>query len=475
MRTILSTMRRIKRLIQVMMAAVVVAGSSILRLPAVKAYAADKPSLIISQFKITGSDGQFVILYNATDSALDMGKYRLEYFNNADPGQATGGKLVTLSGTVPPHGYFMVNDDALLLCYQLTLDSVSLGFSSTSGTVEVLESGDTAAGIQAPILQDYVSWSKKAVVNAQTLPAGDTASLRRQPDDSEGAPIINLPGSGSWQIVRPAVDNACGLVTETGVPVSPPPGLSNLLPSGEPPASLLSDAVRGAVVPALPTADVGLRAPSVTELLPNPPGTGNDSTDEFIELYNPNSQPFDLSGFSLQAGTTSLHTFTFPAGTNLPARGFKAFYSATTGLSLSNSGGQVKLLDPLGNDIANSAVYETAKDGIAWALAHSKWYWTTDATPGRANIVKQPLTNKKTKVKNGSSKKQATTNTQSTAAMAGSNGNDSEAPVSPIHLRTLVLVAGLAILYGAYEYRADLANRIYRLRRNFGTRHEDRA
>jgi hypothetical protein len=447
-------------------------GSSILRLPAIKAYAADKPSLVISQLKITGSDGQFITLYNTMDSALDMGKYRLEYFNNADPSQATGGKFVTLSGTVPPHGYFMVNDDALLLCYQLTVDSVSLGFSSTSGTVEVLSSGD-GPGIVSPVLQDYVSWSKKPVSGAQTLPDDSAASLRRQLASSGGTPAIDSPGSGSWQTVRPDNNDACSLVTEAGAPAGSPPGLSTLLPSGEPPAAILLGAVQDAPVSTLPVADVGLHAPSVTELLPNPTGTGNDSTDEFIELYNSNSQPFDLSGFSLQAGITSLHTFVFPAGTNLPAHGFKSFYSNLTGLSLSNSGGQVKLLDPFGNDISSSAVYKAAKDGIAWALAHSKWYWTTDVTPGKANVIKQPPQNG---TKGKSSKKHTTTTDAKTAAtVAGSNGDDSQTSATPIHLRTLVLVAGLAILYGAYEYRADLANRVYRLRRNLGARHEDRA
>ena len=39
----------------------------------------------------------------------------------------------------------------------------------------------------------------------------------------------------------------------------------------------------------------------------------------------------------------------------------------------------------------------------------------------------------------------------------------------------LALVAGLALLYGAYEYRADLANRIYRFREHFGAGYENRA
>ena len=139
----------------------------------------------------------------------------------------------------------------------------------------------------------------------------------------------------------------------------------------------------------MPAADIGLMAPTVTEILPNPTGSGNDSTDEFIELYNPNPGSFDLTGFSLQSGTTTC-LYTFPAGTTLPASGFTAFYSKTTGLSLSNSGGQAKLLDPFSNAIAVSGPYGTANDGQAWALAKGKWYWTTSPTPDQANVIHEP-------------------------------------------------------------------------------------
>ena len=482
LRTILSTMRRIQRSIQAIIAAVLLTGLIIGQAGVVRADQADNPSLIISQLKITSSNGQFITLYNATDSALDMGKYRLEYFNSYKLDQATSGKLITLSGIVPPHGYFMVNDDALLLCYQLTVDSVSLGLSSTAGRVEVIEfDGSDSDSQAAPVLQDYVGWSKKDAEGAQTLPADTGAFLQRQPVDDENNPLITTPGDGSWQSVKPDSQDPCNLVTigSGADDTSPAPtGLSQLLPSSEPLATILNssnEAAAAAAPAALPSADIGLMAPSVTELLPNPAGTGNDSTDEFIELYNPNAKTFDLSGFSLQTGTTSLHTFTFPTGTSLPAKGFKAFYSSATGLSLSNSGGQAKLLDPFGNSISASAVYKNAKDGIAWSLAKGKWYWTTTVTPDKANVIKQPVSKSKSSSKTASkSKKSKTYAGKSGTVQASNTSNESNPADSPIHMKTLVLIAGLALLYALYEYRADLANRIYRFRQNFGARYEDR-
>ena len=471
-------MRRIKAVFQAGSAVIVVASSLAVGLPApARADTAHAPSLVISQLKITSSNGQFITLYNSTGATLDMSKYQLEYFNNYDLGKATSSKLISLSGLVPPHGYFMVNDDSLLLCYRLSVDSVSLGLSSTTGMVEVLGFNQAAPGGSiSPDLQDYVSWSKTAATGAQTLPSNTNAFLQRQPVDAGNNPAVNSPGVGSWQTVQPDSNDACNLVGANGT-TTIPTGLGQLLPSVEPAADVVilngdTDSGVPALAAVMPASDIGLMSPNITELLPNPTGTGNDATDEFIELYNPNNVAFDLSGFGLQVGTTALHSFTFPTNTLLPPQGFTAFYSSSTGLSLSNSGGQVKLLDPFGSSIAATAVYGTAKDGQAWALADGKWYWTTKLTPGAKNVINQPPASKKTAAKAKSSKAAAKAKSSKikTAAAISSPNSDDPASTTPIHAWTLALVAGLALLYGAYEYRTDLANRIYQLRRYFAAR-----
>jgi len=440
--------------------------------------AANAPSLVISQLKITSSNGQFITLYNSTGLTLDMSKYQLEYFNSYDLSKATSSRLISLSGTVPPHGYFMVNDGVYTLCYQLSVDSVSLGLSSTAGLVEVVAfDQSTPGGSVSPTLQDYVGWSKTVAAGAQTLPANTSSFLQRQPVDSSNNSAVGGPGLGSWLGVQPDSKNICNIVNSTNSS-SVLTGYGDLLPSTEPPATILSagsDAAADSIA-SLPASDIGLMAPTVTELLPNPAGTGNDATDEFIELYNPNAASFDLSGFSLQAGTTSLHSYNFAGGRSLPPHSFTAFYSSLTGLSLSNSGGQVKLLDPMANSISASAVYGTAKDGQSWALANGKWYWTNHLTPNAANIIELPPPSKKTasskttKSKTSTAKTSKAVKTKSTASFSS---QDTPAR-TPIHTWTLALVAGLALLYGAYEYRTDLANRFHRLRRNGRNSRADR-
>lgn len=477
-------MWRIKEILKLGGAAILAAIIIAVGLPVpARANPASAPSLVISQLKITSSSGQFITLYNATDTVLDMSKYQLQYFNNYDLGKSTSSKLISLSGTVPPHGYFMINDSLFTLCYQLTVDSLSLGLSSTSGLVEILAfEQPSPGGSVIPVLQDYVGWSKTAASGPQTLPANTNAFLQRQPVNAANNPSVSVPGAGSWQTVQPDAANPCNLVGGNGLsPVST--GLNQLLLGSEPPATILAAEDNGsgtaALTAVMPAADIGLMAPKVTEILPNPNGTGNDATEEFIELYNPNPVSFDLSGFGLQVGSTTLRTYIFAAGTSLPAGGFKAFYSAITGLSLSNSGSQVKLLDPFGNSIAAAEAYSTAKDGQAWALANGKWYWTTKLTPDAANIINQPP-GKKTAVKSSSSKKPASkaaakVKTSKTGGAPANQIYEEEPTVTPIHLRALALVAAAALLYGVYEYRADLANRVYQLRRYLESRRENRA
>jgi len=448
--------------------------------PWVAADTTSPPSLVVSQLKITSSNGQFITLYNTTGSSLDMSKYQIEYFNNYDLTKATSTRLIGLSGTLPAHSYYMVNDSQLQLCYQMSINSLSLGFSSTAGMIQVLSLSQTVPGASAtPALQDYVAWTKTAANGAQTLPANTNAFLQRQPQNAQHNPDVIMPGSGTWQVVQPDPNNACNLITGTGTSQPGITGLNVLLPPTQPPATITSldlasdGSDNGAVNPSLPTADIGLMSPQINELLPNPDGTGNDSTDEYIELYNPNDVSFDLSGFSLQTGITTFHQYIFPSGTIILPKSFVAYYSELTNLNLSNTSGQAKLLDPFGNSISLSQQYKTAKDGQAWALANGKWYWTTTLTPDKQNIIKQPLTakSKASKSKTAVSKKSipnAVKSSKTTAAKKQTGSFVEDPSKMPIHIWTLALVGALAILYGAYEYRVDLANRIYKFRRYFG-------
>jgi len=63
--------------------------------------------------------------------------------------------------------------------------------------------------------------------------------------------------------------------------------------------------------------------------------------DDYIELYNRNATPFDISGWHLSDDVTSPLKYAFPAGTVLGGHGLVLVSEATLGFSLSSSGSEV--------------------------------------------------------------------------------------------------------------------------------------
>jgi hypothetical protein len=235
-----------------------------------------------------------------------------------------------------------------------------------------------------------------------------------------------------------------------------------------------------------PAADTAtdLAYPQITELLPNPIGTGNDGTDEFIELYNPNTEPFPLKGYVLQTGVTTVHSYAFPDGAAL-APGYNVFYAVDTNLSMSNTSGQARLLTPDGVIVAETAAYDGADDGAAWAFADGRWQWTTSPTPGAANTITAAVVAvKKTAVKSATTAKKTTAKkttaktakAKTTKTTSSSKGVASEAtqPVRGIHPLVLVGILLAAVGYGVYEHRQDLANAFYQFRSNRTARRSHR-
>lgn len=438
--------------------------------------------LVISQFKITSSSGQFFLLYNSGSQAVDMNSVQLEYFNNYDLAQSTSSKLIKLSGTLAAKSYYAVNDGLISPCSQMTVNSVSLGFSSTAGMAQIIRLSQ-AGGVGTPVfhtIDDFVAWSnssKNLPVGVQLMPSQPSSLLVRQPTDTQGNPIILAAGMGTWLSAQSDADNPCKLMTIGTSPAqinSATNQGAQLLAANPPPAVAGTATTNYANLPA---SNAGLMAPQISEILPNPALPQTDAADEFIELYNPNDKPLDLSGLMLRAGVSTFYDFTFPEGQfSLQPREFRAFYARQTNLSLANDGGQVKLLDINGNDLAKSDIYSAAKDNQAWVLADGLWQWTTTPTPNAANIITSPPVSKKTSAASAASTKKAKVKDSKTATSKKSPASASASSLPPadktssLHPMVLAGVGALALLYACYEYRHDLANTLHRFRRHRTTR-----
>lgn len=450
---------------------VIVAVVAMLLLWPQAASATSIPTLVISQFKITTSDGQFFLLYNTTDNPIDMSTVQLVYYNHYNLANATSSKVITLSGSLPAHGYYLVNDGPLTLCYRMLINSLSLGLSTTAGHVEIQRLSQTTPG--GPLTnstEDAVSWSKTATTAAVQLPASPQF-LYRNPVDTQNNPTITSPGTGSWKTVIVDPINPC-LFSSPVVTMAPPIISSSLLLlTTTPPPVIIEQISTEASGPFLPAADTGLAAPVINELLPNPGAELSDAEDEFIELYNPNDKPFDLTGFQFEIGATTKYTWQFPDGTQLAPKSFTAFTSAVTGLSLSNTSGAARLLDPFGAVLTSSETYGSAKDDQAWALANGTWTWTLKPTPNAVNVINTPITASSTKPKTTStgsstSAVKAAATSKTGSQFASTSGPTVAPEVASLHPTALASVGLLALGYGAYEYKQDIANRLRQFRHN---------
>jgi Lamin Tail Domain len=454
---------------------------------------------------------EYIELYNAGDEAVDITDWQIRY-RNASATTAGSTLLAAITGTngqpvvLASQQYYVLHAVPLLLPETALAQQYAAGLSKSDKTVGLF--APDAATCQLAV-QDAVAWAVQpattqgegAAVPVPSVTASKDKLLQRY--SNEAGEYIDT-GDNAFDFVLSTVfdgaspGQANALLVSTGQPAPDTAGPSGLEPvpmadcdvpddpddapppptdPNSPPSTTLPDEPEGPPAPVIPHSNAGLKAPQLSELLPNPASPQTDAADEFIELYNPNDAPFDLTGYVLEAGLTTKRRYTLPNDTSLPAKSFRAFFSADTRLSLANTAGQVRLFDPLGALLAQSEAYASAKDGQAWLLANGAWQWTTRPTPNALNMVSAPAPVKKSNKSGGvqaGTTKQAVTTKNGAPAADNTQLAATAAPSSPLHPGVLALVGGAAVLYGAYEYRRDVANKFHQFRTNRAARRATR-
>jgi hypothetical protein len=465
---------------------------------------AGSTDVIITEFQTNGGSAaqEFIELYNTTDEDIaldgaasqssgydadadeDISKsttpqqWKLQFFNSSSvkggmPMWSTtpsASNSISLVGVIPAHEYFLIASTG----YQpggITADmeysaSSSHLMTDTGGALQLISTEEDSNTTYA---HDQVMWLAQS--GGATLPEGVLASpssgksLQRIPnDDTE---YVDEDGTlapfGMSDFISPLDAWVAPAIIDTSVDTDE---------SGDEATDVTT------------VVNDGLQAPQITELLPNPGSPLTDADDEFIELYNPNESSFDLSGYKLEVGTTTLHTFTFDDATVMAPLSYLAFYSSETGLSLSNSGSQVRLRDRSGVLIDETKAYDKADDNQSWIRDDGNWQWTTTPTPGQPNVLAAPAVaiksaakkaaKKTTKAKTAKAKTTKAAKKKKSAAKAAASVAPIEKPKPPIHVGILVGVAAAAVLYGLYEYRHDIILAFQKLRRDRRTGSQNR-
>lgn len=120
--------------------------------------------------------------------------------------------------------------------------------------------------------------------------------------------------------------------------------------------------------------------PIFSEALPNP--EGSDSTDEWIELYNPYGESLELSGLSLddsEGGSTS-----YVLSGSLAAESYLLLSVSETKLTLNNDTDHLRLLG-LNGEILWDVIYTDSSEGKSYAFFGTFYDWTEEPSPGTEN------------------------------------------------------------------------------------------
>ncbi len=162
---------------------------------------------------------------------------------------------------------------------------------------------------------------------------------------------------------------------------------------------------------------VATAAVQLSELYPAPVS----GQEEFIELYNPNSEAISIAG--LQLTDASGKTFTISEATvestSLAAHSYLALPYSKTKIILNNSGDTVILTDANGS-LLDQMTYDTALSGFAWARhvgvtdPETSWNWTSLVTQGTANIFVDDAENTESTAEQSALTQEPTPTTQPT-------------------------------------------------------------
>ncbi|MDO8240539.1 MAG: lamin tail domain-containing protein [Candidatus Moranbacteria bacterium] len=303
---------------------------------------AEDKTIIISAVQTSGqtANDDFIELYNNTCADIELTNWKIKRRTASGSESIIG----SLKNTIPGKGYFLWknisansvgNPDYATTSYSLS-DNYSIAlFDSTNAQVDALTWGNNLLPFADT---PYYPLNLKAFETILRNLSDETSiQLNYAPKNSS---VLKTEELSSCTIEDPAPD-----------PIDPSP------------AEIYSDQLR------------------LNEILPNP--KDDETTGEFIELYNAEDFPIDLENWGLQDSSDT--QFIFPAGYIIGANDYLTIYRDIFRFALNNSGQEdIYLLNPNG-DTVSEITYENAKENVSFSFDEADWKWTKYLTPDKAN------------------------------------------------------------------------------------------
>lgn len=467
----------------------------------------------------TGKTGEeFVEIINISNSPVALDGWKLQYISST--GNMTTAKIFINfpSGLVIyPSGSILVCPETYAACVNPTItyiiNSSFSGLGSTGGSVALLNSLDDR--------QDFVGWGPNILTKFETAAANsplDGQSIQRktvngiaQDTNNNYVDFTNLslptPLNSNIENISPPADE--DEITPTPTPTPSPTPSPEPTPTPEPdpsPTPTPTPSNTGENQTSQDTnqqdnatntgTKVAYQTILLNELYIDPVSPETDSKNEWVELYNPNDTPQDLIGYTVYAGETFAYHHTFTSSMTIEPHGYIVITSGDTSIALSNGGGAAKITDPSGI-ILDQTSYDAAKPSYAWAKNDAGvWQWTTTPTQAQQNLitiaadpipvitaaVKKSTKDTTTTVKKATATPKPTATKSPTvakttkvkAATAEANEPAVVAAPSPLPIWLLAILGTLAVLYSGYEYRFEVANKIYQFKQYRASRKTNR-
>ena len=122
----------------------------------------------------------------------------------------------------------------------------------------------------------------------------------------------------------------------------------------------------------------------LSEILPNP--IGEEKTDEFIEIYNPNNFEINLENWMIK-DSSKTGNYTFTENQKISANSYFTIYRKTFDFALNNSGGETVTLTAPNQKIKSEISYKSARENISYNfnLDEKNWRWSKFLTPNAKN------------------------------------------------------------------------------------------
>lgn len=441
---------------------------------------------------IKSASAEFIEIYNPNLTSIDLSGFKIQYKSASGSSWST---KASLSKVIGPRSRALIATSHLQLDQALELGS---GLAGSGGHVQLIEASDTITK------HDLVGWGSAQATMVAAAPAPEAGqSLKRAvnedgyfintDDNSSDFIVSDIPSPFSDPLLEVEDEEVLGDNNNESdnQDETPDPQLPE-----EPEENEDNQEVPNPIEPEQPDRDSGPETTDppktyhkleLSELFPDPDSPLSDSEDEFIEIFNPNNFAVELEGYKIQAGTDWRYSHTFN-DEKITAKSYRYVTSGDSSLTLSNSGSQVRIIDP--NSKQLSAIsYVDAQTGLSLSNIGGQWQWTNQVTPGSKN--KSALADNQEEGDSGSGSTSDSSEDESevidiplVAGISDNSDSDDEsraeyeeppiqAPES-LNNSALVGVGGLAVLYVGYEYRHDIGNRIQQLRSNFRHWRENR-